>query len=151
MALATMPVFAQPKNHSKPDRKEWMAKMREVKHDFIAKELQLTDAQKKDFFEVYDKWQAARHGVEQDARQREKAVEEKGDAATDAELDAVIADQFAVEERLSKVDKEYLPQLRKTLTRRQLSKMKHAERKFLRKLMDKHNDSAPGQHRKQGK
>ena len=105
----------------------------------MAKELQLTEAQKKEFFEVYDKNQEARHRIEQEARQHEKALEQKGDAATDAEIDAVIAEQFSIEERLAKVDKEYLPQFRKTLTRRQLAKLKHAERKFMRKLMEKHN------------
>lgn len=124
--------------------------MREVRRDFLSKELQLTDAQKKEFFEVYDKCQEARHKIEHEARQRAKAVEQKGDAATDAELDAVIAEQYSVEERLAKVDKEYLPQLRKTLTRRQLAKLKHAERKFTRKLMEKHND-APHKKQKQQK
>ena len=142
MVLTSMSVFAQPKTQSRPDRKEWMAKMLEVRRDFLSKELQLTDAQKKEFFEAYDKCQEARHRIEHDARQHEKAIEQKGDAATDAELDAVIAELYSIEERLAKVDKEYLPQLRKVLTRRQLAKLKHAERKFTRKLMEKHSDAS---------
>ncbi|MBD5282513.1 MAG: Spy/CpxP family protein refolding chaperone [Muribaculaceae bacterium] len=143
LAFSVMPAAAQkngPKNH---DRQEWMAKMRELKHDFMAKELQLTDAQKAPFFEVYDKCEDARHKVESEARKREKALEKKGDAATDAELDAVINDQFSMEERLNKVDSQFLPQFRKVLTRRQLVKLKHAERKFMFKLMEKRNQNCP--------
>ncbi len=143
LSFAVMPALAQKKGPHHPDRKEWMAKMREVKHEFMAKELQLTDAQKAQFFEVYDKCEDARHAVEREAREKEKAIEKKGDAATDAELDAIINDQFTMEERLSKVDRQYLPQFRKILTRRQLARLKHAERKFMRKLMEKKNENCP--------
>lgn len=143
MSVCILPASAQKKDQKRPARKEWMAKMREVKHDFMAKELQLTDAQKAQFFEVYDKCEDARHEVEREAREKEKAIEKKGDAATDAELDAIINDQFTMEERLGKVDRQYLPQFRKVLTRRQLAKLKHAERKFMRKLMDKKNENCP--------
>lgn len=127
----------------RPDKKEWLAKMREAKHEFLAKELQISDVQKKDFFAIYDKTEDARWRVEQEVRQRQKAVEQKGDAATDAELDALIDNQFQMEERLSKIDQEALPKLRKVLTRRQLARLKHAERKFNRKLMEQHNANCP--------
>lgn len=141
VAMGVMPVAAQKHQHGqqRPDKKEWMAKMREAKHKFLAKELQLTDAQKKEFFAVYDKNEDARRKVELESRQFERTIEQKGDAATDAELDALINDQFSMEERLSKVDQESLPQLRKILTRRQLARLKHAERKFNRTLMEQRN------------
>lgn len=145
VVIGVMPVAAQKKQHGqqRPDKKEWMAKMREAKHNFLAKELQLTDAQKKEFFAIYDKNEDARRKVEIESRQYERAVEQKGDAATDAELDAVINDQFSLEERLSKVDQESLPQMRKVLTRRQLARLKHAERKFNRTLMEHRNANCP--------
>lgn len=143
LALGVMPAVAQKNGPKHQNRKEWMAKMREVKHEFMAKELQLTDAQKTPFFEIYDKCENARHSVEHEAREKEKAIEKKGDAATDAELDAIINDQFTMEERLGKVDQQYLPQFRKVLTRRQLARLKHAERKFMRKLMEKKNENCP--------
>lgn len=143
LGLGVMPVAAQKKGHKHADRKEWMAKMRDLKHDFMTKELQLTDAQKTQFFEVYDKCEDARHQVEHEAREKEKAIEKKGDAATDAELDAIIADQFTMEERLGRVDQQYLPQFRKVLTRRQLARLKHAERKFMRRLMEKKSENCP--------
>lgn len=145
VAAGVMPVAAQNKQHGqqRPDKKEWMAKMREAKHNFLAKELQLTDAQKKEFFVIYDKNEDARRRVEHESRQLERAIEQKGDAATDAELDAVINDQFSLEERLSKIDRETLPQMRKVLTRRQLARLKHAERKFNRTLMEHRNANFP--------
>ncbi|MDE6535646.1 MAG: Spy/CpxP family protein refolding chaperone [Muribaculaceae bacterium] len=143
LAFGVMPAVAQKHGPKNQNRKEWMAKMRELKHDFMAKELQLSDSQKAQFFEVYDKCEDARHNIEHEAREKEKALEKKGDAATDAELDALIADQFSMEERLGKVDQQYLPQFRKVLTRRQLARLKHAERKFMRKLMDKKNENCP--------
>ena len=142
VALAVVSVFglqtslAQSARDSRPDKKEWLAKMRKVKHEFITKELQLTDAQKSDFFEIYDRSESAKRKIESDVRKREKAIMQKGDAATDADLDSLIADQFSLEERLSAIDRSSLPQLRKVLTRRQLARLKHAERKFNRKLME---------------
>lgn len=143
--FGVVPVAAQKQQQrgQRPDKKEWLAKMREAKHEFLAKELQISDVQKKDFFAVYDKTEDARWKVEQEVRQCQKAVEQKGDAATDAELDALIDNQFQMEERMSKIDQESLPQLRKVLTRRQLSRLKHAERKFNRKLMEHRNANCP--------
>ena len=71
VAVGIMPVVAQKKQQGqpRPDKKEWMAKMREAKHNFLAKELQLTDEQKKEFFAIYDKTEDASHKVEFESRQ----------------------------------------------------------------------------------
>lgn len=145
MAAAAPAVSATEANNDakRPDKKEWMAKMKEAKHEFIARELQLSDTQKQEFLPLYDRLQAERMTIERQARDQEKALEKKGEAATDEDYDAVIASQFSIEEKLSQADQKYLPKFKKILNRRQLYRLKRAERKFNRKLMEQRNCPPP--------
>lgn len=123
----------------KQDKKEWFAKMRDYKHAFIAKELSLTQEQQRDFFTAYDKMMEERMALEEELRDKEHALMKKGTAATDAEIDAIINEQYAIDAKLAAVDAKYLPQLKKTVSGKQLVRLKHAERKFNRQLMEQRN------------
>lgn len=142
--ICSLTVFAQgPGNGQgkgpKQDKKEWLAKMREYKHAFITKELNLTADQQTAFFAVYDKMMEERMALEDGVRTKERALIKKGTAATDAELDALITEQYALDSKLAAVDAKYLPQLKKAISRQQLVRLKHAERKFNRQLMEQRN------------
>lgn len=146
MLLMPLTAMAQPKGKGpkgKGNRTEWMQKMKEFKHSFLIKELDLSEKQAADFFRVYDAREKERFEAEGKLRRLERTVAEKGDKATDAELDEVIEAQSKFQSTMANIDAKYEPQFRKLLSKRQLSKLPHAEREFQRMLMDKRNDCPP--------
>ena len=145
LALA-LPAFAQ-KQHNKgqkrPDKKEWLAKMKEFKQEFLTRELQLTAKQQKEFLPLYDKMQMERHNAEKNLHKSEEAIEKKGDKVTDAEYDKVIEAQYNLDQQLNAIDKKYIAQFRKVLTRKQVFKLRKAEMNFKRTLMEQRNCPPP--------
>lgn len=125
------------------DRKEWMQKMKEYKHAYLIKELDLSEKQAVDFFKAYDAREQERFDAESKVRKLERAIEKKGDKATDEELDECIAAQYQLNKDMVKLDEKYKKTFRKLLTKRQLYKLPHAEREFQRTLMEKRKDCPP--------
>lgn len=137
--MLSLPVFAG--GHG--NRKKWMDDMKRTKHEFLAKELQLSKTQCRDFFDVYDKMMEERFAVEKKMREAEMTVINKGANASEREINAVIDEQYSLDIKLNKIDRKYLPWLREILTPSQLMKLKHAERKFQRHLMEKKGKQPP--------
>ena len=133
------------KGPSKSERKEWMKKLRALKHDFLTKELDLTENQRDEFFELYDAKEAERTAAEQKVRQAERSVRSKGDAATDADYDAAIKAQYRLNSEIASIESKFEASFRKVLTKRQLYKLRGTEHAFQRKLMEQcpppHKDS----------
>lgn len=150
MLLAPISAVAQPKgkNGGKGNRKEWMQKMKEFKHSYLIKELDLSEQQAADFFKAYDAREKERFDAEGKVRKLERAINEKGDKATDAELDACINAQYQFHKDMQDIEQKYEKTFRKLLTKRQLCKLPHAEREFQRILMDKRKDCPPPPHQK---
>lgn len=134
-ALLAMAVTATAQR-SDAERQQWMAEMQQYKHDFLTRELELTDAQKDEFFTVYDKMDFEMREAEAQVRQLERLVRRKGDAATDEELGTATDAAFALPARQYDITMKYLPQLKTVLTPRQLFKLKGAERRFTQELME---------------
>ncbi|MBD5179552.1 MAG: hypothetical protein HDT00_07685 [Bacteroidales bacterium] len=139
IAAMLLPVGAyaqEPKGPKNGERKEWMKKLRALKHDYMIKELDLTEAQRAEFFKAYDAKEAERMAAEQKVRMAERNVRKKADAATDADYDAAISAQYRLGSEIAEIEAKYEPALRKVLTRRQMFKLRGAEFGFQRKLME---------------
>lgn len=122
-------------NHNAEQRREWMREMRQNKHQFLARQLELTDEQREPFFTVYDNTEDRLNEVMERTRAIEREVENKTNA-TDQELDAAIDSLFTLRQHEAEIEAESLVQYRRILTRQQLFKLKKAERKFTRALMN---------------
>lgn len=131
-ALADKPKDCPKKNQ---DRTEWFRKLKEAKHTFLIKELDLTEAQRAEFFRLYDAKSAERHAAERKVRTLEKEIKKKGDAATDEDYDRAITAQYQFNHEMAKIESKYEAEFRKVLTKRQLYKLRFAEFDFDRKLM----------------
>lgn len=135
--LLPLGTYAQgPKTPKNGERKEWMKKLQALKHDYLVKELDLTEAQRDEFFRVYDAKEAERMAAEQKVRQAERNVRKKAEAATDADYDAAINAQYRLNSEIAEIEAKYEAGFRKILTRRQLFKLRGAEHGFQRKLME---------------
>ena len=69
------------------DRQKWMNEVRNFKHDFLAKELDLTKDQQKDFFTAYDEMEDRINRLNVETRDLEQKVMTDQNAS-DVELDA---------------------------------------------------------------
>lgn len=129
-------------NHGehKPDKTEWLRKMKAFKHDFLARELDLAPKQRDEFFKLYDAKEEARFNAEKQVRKMERQILKKGENATDEECDCCIKAQYELNEKLAEIEKKYESAMRKILSKRQLVRLPHAERKFQRRLMEGRKD-----------
>lgn len=125
----------------KPDKNEWMRKMKEFKHDFMTRELDLGPKQRDEFFRLYDAKETERFEAERKVRKMEKELLKKGTEAKDADYDKVIEAQNELNDELADIDQKYTRAFRKILTRRQIFLLPHAERKFQRQLMEGRHDA----------
>lgn len=125
------------------NRQEWMQKMKEFKHSYLVKELDLSEKQAEEFFRTYDAKEKERFDAEKKVRDLERTIKTKGKDAADAELDDCIAAQFQLSKTLADIDSKYEHAFRAVLTKRQLFKLPHVEREFQRLLMEKRNDCPP--------
>lgn len=137
--LALMPAGAWAQGDKRPsqtERKEWMKKLQALKRDFLIKELDLTENQQNEFFELYNAKEAERMAAEQKVRDAERNVRKKAEAATDADYDAAIKAQYRFNSEIATIEGKYEDLFRKVLTKRQLYKLRGTEHAFQRKLME---------------
>ena len=120
------------------DRKEWFAKMRQHKHEFLTKELKLTKDQEAKFFAVYDAMEDELHKVNRDTRKLEKQVADNK-AATDVEYDAASKAIIELKKKEAAIELKYFDKLKATISSKQLFLLKKAERKFTKNIMKEHN------------
>lgn len=121
----------------KKDREKWFAQMREYKHNFIVKELGLSQEQQEKFLPIYDKMEDEIFKVSSETRQLEKKV--SGGNATDVEYEAAAKAIIELKQKESTIEMRYFEQFKTVLSSKQLFELKKAERKFANQLMKKRN------------
>lgn len=131
---AVMPAAAQ----SKADREAWMKEMTRYKHEFLTRELKLTEQQQKQFFALYDAMEAETRKLVDNTRRMEKSVLEKGDKATDLEREKAAEALFEMKGKESQIEMRYFPKFKEVLNPAQLLKLKQAERHFNRQIIKDH-------------
>lgn len=145
--VSTLTLAAQQSQHRRgdrrPDRTEWMRKMKQLKHEFMARELDLSAEQQKAFFALYDEKEDERFQAERAVRRSDRDLSNRIADASDSELDAAIEAQYELDSKLALIEKKYLPKFRKVLTRQQLFKLRRVERKFQKMLMERRNQDCP--------
>lgn len=133
-ASVSMMTMAQRARLSKEDRQKYLEEMRQYKHDFLVKELNLTRDQQNQFFPVYDQMEDEMTQVAEETRDLENKVAQN-EEATDTEMEAAARALFEQKGRESEIEMAYFDKLKDVLTPRQLLNLKGAERKFTQQLV----------------
>lgn len=134
--------YAQNDDQSSPEkRRQWFKEMRAKKHEFMVRELELTQDQREQFFAIYDEMDANLKAINDETRSLEKTLDNR-DNISDAEYDAVIDALYNQRYREWNVEKTAKERLSKVLTKKQLVKVKKAEGKFTRALMKQHHQTS---------
>lgn len=137
--MACVSLWAQSKpGGTQEDRRKWFREMTQYKHEFLAKELDLTKEQEAKFFPVYDKMENETRELNRQARKMEKSVEEKGDKATELEYEKAAEALQELKGKESAVEMRYFAEFKTILSKKQLFRLKQAERKFTHTIMNHH-------------
>lgn len=144
--LSASSVFA---DNQKPrsERKQWMKEMRQFKHEFLIKELELTSEQQPQFFEVYDRMNEEIHALEKQTRQMERNIREKGNDVTDLEYEKAAEACCELPGKRNAITMRYFNEYKNILTKKQLFLLNCAERKFTNTIMHHRKNQAPKKHK----
>lgn len=137
VALACSMSMAQKadrKPMSDQERTEWLNELRSHKHDYLTRELELTQQQQEHFFPVYDEMDDKLNQIASETRDLEEKVSADA-SASDTEIEAAARALFEQKSREGKVDEEYFSKFKEILTPKQLLRLKNAERKFTQQLL----------------
>lgn len=140
--LLAVPGYAQDKPNI--DRKEWFKELRQYKHKFLAKELELTKEQEEKFFPMYDEMDDAVWKVNREARGLERKIDKTQGKVSDLEYEKAAEAMYEAKGKEAAVEKQYFAKFKTVLSPKQLFKLKQAERKFMDKLMKEHSRARAG-------
>lgn len=140
--------FAQSSKPDESERRRWISEVRNFKHEFLSKELNLSKEQQQAFFPLYDEMEDRIEKLNADTRAIERDVldNKEADAAT---LDSVAAISYRIKHDESNIEMEYFDRFRTILHSRQLIRLQSAERRFTQQLMLHHRRIKADKPRKQ--
>lgn len=138
LSLAALSVSAQQRGRQRPDREKWFQELREWKHQFLIKEVELTEEQQPKFFAVYDAMQNEILAIHDGTRNMEKKLS-LNKQASDLEYEKMAEALIEVKIKEGEIQKRYLDKMKTVISSRQLYKLQVAEKKFIRMLNRQHN------------
>lgn len=122
---------------SSTDRERWLDEIRNLKHDYLAKELNLTREQQNEFFPLYDAMQDEIEQLNTRTRELEAAIS-SDESASDLQVENAARTVFEQRRAEGQIEMTYFDKFRDILNPRQLLQLKDAERKFTRQLVNQH-------------
>lgn len=135
LVLLGLPAFAQ---QSKEDKEAKRKEFLEIKLQYLADEMDLTEDQRKAFNEVYTQMENERRSVYRKMKEAEKSVSKKD--ASEEEYEKAYNEINEARDKMQEIEKKYDEKFATFLSKRQLFKMKEAEESFkdkVRKCRDK--------------
>lgn len=119
------------------DRQRWLGEMRNLKHEFIARDLDLSKDQQREFFPIYDSMEDEIAKLNSDTREAENRTAADADAS-DLALENTARTVFEQKRAEGQIEMTYFEKFKEILTPRQLLQLKNAERKFTQQLVSRH-------------
>ena len=147
-AIFSLSALAQSGTVSVADRSRWLSEIREYKHEFLIKDLNLTKEQQREFFPLYDSMEDEIERVNSETREIEARLNESPDAS-DIELENGARTLFEQKRAEGQIEMTYFDKFRNILTPRQMLKLKSAERRFTQQLVNHHRRMAGRRARKE--
>lgn len=134
LILCMLPSYAQ-KHRNGANDKEKRKEFMEFKLDFLSKELDLKEDQKKQFYEVYTQMESERRAVFKKIKQAEKSVRENKDAS-DADYEKASKEITAAKNEMMQLEKQYDEKFATFLSKKQMFKLKEAESAFNQRMQE---------------
>lgn len=137
LALTGLCAAAQQEKYSPSDRQRWLEEMRNLKHEYITRDLNLTKEQQREFFTLYDQMEDEITRINTETREAESRVSADADA-TDLALENTARLVFEQKRAEGQIEMTYFEKFKDILTPRQLLQLKNTERKFTQQLVKRH-------------
>ncbi len=128
-------------SHAADNRDKWFNELRQYKHEFLTKELNLTKEQQSKFFPLYSEMSKKIMKLNDDTRALENKIDKNKGTVSDAEYEKGAQAMLELKAKEAKIETEYYQKFKKILTPKQMYLLPKAEKKFTRQLM-KHHDKA---------
>lgn len=126
-------------DETKQKHSMWIQEIRDYKHDFFTKEIDLTKAQQQEFFPLYTEMEREIFQINKDAREMEKKITiAKGSTTSDLEYEKVAEAMSEVKMKEAEIEAEYFQKFAKILSKKQLFQLKRAENRFTRSMLNHH-------------
>lgn len=100
---------------SENDRSRWLSEIREYKHEFLAKDLELTREQQRDFFPLYDSMEDEVERINTETRALETKVSESKEAS-DLEIENASRTIFEQKRAEGQIEMTYFDKFKEILS-----------------------------------
>ncbi len=130
--LCSLSVDAQ---NNRPDKKQWLEEMRQLRVNFIAKNLQLTKEQRDKFVPAYESMSRELEKVMGETHQLYRTVKKKGAAASEIEKEKAAEAMYECKGKENQIEMKYFIKFKTILTSDQLLNLKATEHRFNKRLM----------------
>lgn len=137
LAASALGAFAQQEKYSPGERQRWLDEMRNVKHEYIARDLDLSKEQQREFFTLYDQMEDEISRLNTDTRDAESRLSADADAS-DLAIENAARLVFEQKRAEGQIEMTYFEKFKEILTPRQLLQLKNTERKFTQQLVKRH-------------
>jgi hypothetical protein len=126
--------------------KEKKERMEAMKVGFITKKLELTSEEAQVFWPVYNELNEKRHALKKESRENHKALNEKGDKASDKDFEDVFNTDIDLKEKGIALEKEYFAKMKAVIPVSKIAKLHQAEREFKRHMLKSLKEGRPNHH-----
>ena len=128
--------WAKDKNHTNANRSQWTQEMLDYKHDFIAEQTEMTQAQRDKFMPLYEAMEKEVFAVHRTAREQAKKISSTTKASDQDYANAARAmSQVKVKE--GEIEGRYFDKFSKILSKKQMFQLKQAELKFSKQMLSR--------------
>lgn len=117
-------------------RQKWLKDMRQYKHEFLIKQLNLTREQRDKFFALYDKMEDEINSLNSETREMERRIYDNPDGqVTDLEYELATKALVDLKGKECEIERGYYEQMADVVSKKQLFELKKAERDFSMQMM----------------
>lgn len=114
---------------------KWAQEMLEAKHKMLIEQVELTEAQQKQFMPVYEEMEREIYQTNKAARSLAATVAKKGNAATEADYQQAAEALSNAKVKEGEIEAKYFAKFTKILSKKQLFLLKQAENNFTRSML----------------
>lgn len=136
MLLLSLNTARAKDNNTNANRSQWTQEMLDYKHDFIAEQTEMTQAQRDKFMPLYEAMEKEVFAVHRTAREQAKKISGTAKASDQDYANAAKAmSQVKVKE--GEIEGRYFDKFSKILSKKQMFQLKQAEMKFSRQMLSR--------------
>ena len=136
LLLSLNTAWAKDKNHTNANRSQWTQEMLDYKHDFIAEQTEMTQAQRDKFMPLYEAMEKEVFAVHRTAREQAKKISSTTKVSDQDYANAARAmSQVKVKE--GEIEGRYFDKFSKILSKKQMFQLKQAELKFSKQMLSR--------------